>query len=310
MPILADIANRTRENWRGSLLKPEGRGMKFASFKVNGRETWGVIEGPSAVDIGSVLAPRFPDLKSLIAKNGYSEAQAVRTSAPHYEISRISYLPVVPNPSKIFCVGLNYEMHRKETGRSEVAHPTIFTRFSNTQTGHLTDMLRPRVSTDFDFEGELALIIGKSGRYVAPERAFDYVAGYACYNDGSVRDWQHHTHQFTPGKNFPKTGSFGPWMVTPDELPDLGARTIITRLNGQIMQQATIGQMIFDIPTLIEYCSSFNPLECGDVIVTGTPGGVGVKRNPPVWMKPGDIVEVEIDGIGVLRNRIADEEPS
>ena len=283
--------------------------MKFATFKVEGRVTWGVIEGESAADTGSVLGPRFPDLKSMIARNGYREAQAASVSAPRYRIHAIDYLPVVPNPEKIFCVGLNYEMHRKETGRSEVAHPTIFTRFPNTQTGHLTDIVRPHVSSDLDFEGELALIIGKGGRYITRERALAHIAGYACYNDGSVRDWQHHTHQFTPGKNFPKTGSFGPWMVTPEELPDLEARTIMTRLNGNLMQQATFGQMIFDIPTLIEYCSSFNPLECGDVIVTGTPGGVGVKRNPPVWMKPGDIVEVEIDGIGVLRNGIADETP-
>lgn len=266
-----------------------------------------MVEEETAVDIGSVLSGRFPDLKSLIAQGGYDEAQAASASGPRYDLADLSWLPVVPNPDKIFCVGLNYEMHRKETGRAEVAHPTIFTRFPNSQTGHLTDIVRPRVSTDLDFEGELALIIGKGGRYISRDRAFDHIAGYACYNDGSVRDWQHHTHQFTPGKNFPQTGSFGPWMVTPDELPDLGKRTIMTRLNGQIVQQATFGQMIFDIPTLIEYCSSFNPLECGDVIVTGTPGGVGVKRNPPLWMKPGDVVEVEIEGIGVLRNGISDE---
>jgi len=281
--------------------------MRFATFKIRENITWGMVEEETAVDIGSVLSGRFPDLKSLIAQGGYDEAQAASASGPRYDLADLSWLPVVPNPDKIFCVGLNYEMHRKETGRAEVAHPTIFTRFPNSQTGHLTDIVRPRVSTDLDFEGELALIIGKGGRYISRDRAFDHIAGYACYNDGSVRDWQHHTHQFTPGKNFPQTGSFGPWMVTPDELPDLGKRTIMTRLNGQIVQQATFGQMIFDIPTLIEYCSSFNPLECGDVIVTGTPGGVGVKRNPPLWMKPGDVVEVEIEGIGVLRNGISDE---
>lgn len=285
----------------------EGTCMKFATFKVQGRVTWGTVEGDSAVDLGSVPGQPFPDLKSLIAQGGYAEAQRVSASAPRYPLESISWLPVIPNPDKIFCVGLNYEMHRKETGRAEVAHPTIFVRFPNTQTGHLTDIVRPRVSTNLDYEGELALIIGKPGRYISRDRALEHIAGYACYNDGSVRDWQHHTHQFTPGKNFPQTGSFGPWMVTPDELPDMGERTIMTRLNGQIVQQATLGQMIFDIPTLVEYCSAFNPLECGDVIVTGTPGGVGVKRNPPLWMKPGDVVEVEIEGIGVLRNGIADE---
>jgi 2-keto-4-pentenoate hydratase/2-oxohepta-3-ene-1,7-dioic acid hydratase in catechol pathway len=281
--------------------------MRLATFKVGETATWGTIEGESALDLGSVLGDRFPDLKSLIAQGGYREAQDASASAPRYSLEDLEWLPVVPNPEKLFCVGLNYEMHRKETGRAEVSHPTIFIRFANTQTGHLSDIVRPGVSTQLDFEGELALIIGKHGRYISRDRAFDHIAGYACYNDGSVRDWQHHTHQFTPGKNFPGTGSFGPWMVTPEELPNLGARAIMTRLNGEIVQQAMLGQMIFDIPTLVEYCSSFNPLEPGDVIVTGTPGGVGVKRVPPLWMKPGDVVEVEIEGIGVLRNGIADE---
>jgi 2-keto-4-pentenoate hydratase/2-oxohepta-3-ene-1,7-dioic acid hydratase in catechol pathway len=282
--------------------------MKLATFKVAGTATWGMIEGESVFDLGSVLGDRFPDLKSLIAQRGYREAKEARASAPRYSVEDVEWLPVVPNPEKIFCVGLNYEMHRKETGRAEVAHPTIFIRFANTQTGHLTAIARPSVSTQLDYEGELAVIIGKHGRHISRDRAFDHIAGYACYNDGSVRDWQHHTHQFTPGKNFPQTGSFGPWMVTPEELTELGARTIITRLNGEVVQQATLGQMIFDIPTLVEYCSSFNLLEPGDVIVTGTPGGVGVKRVPPLWMKPGDVVEVEIEGIGVLRNGIADED--
>jgi 2-keto-4-pentenoate hydratase/2-oxohepta-3-ene-1,7-dioic acid hydratase in catechol pathway len=288
----------------------ERTGMRLATFKVGETATWGTIEGESALDLGSVLGARFPDLKSLIAQGSYREVQEASASAPRYSLEDLEWLPVVPNPEKIFCVGLNYEMHRKETGRAEVAHPTIFIRFANTQTGHLSDIVRPRVSTNLDFEGELALIIGKRGRSISRDRAFDHIAGYACYNDGSVRDWQHHTHQFTPGKNFPRTGSFGPWMVTPEEVPDLEARTIMTRLNGEIVQQATLGQMIFDIPTLVEYCSSFNPLEPGDVIVTGTPGGVGVKRVPPLWMKPGDVVEVEIEGIGILRNGIADEESS
>jgi len=281
--------------------------MKLASFSVNSRSTWGAIESSSALDLGDVLAPWYPDLKSWIAKGNAAELTRASASAPRHSLDQISWLPVIPNPEKIFCVGLNYELHRKETGRAVVEHPTIFTRFANTQTAHDTDILRPRVSTNLDFEGELAVVIGRPGRYISRDRAFDHIAGYACYNDGSIRDWQHHTHQFTPGKNFPRTGSFGPWMVTPDEFEDLATRRIMTRLNGETVQQAKFGEMIFDIPTLVEYCSSFNPLVPGDVIVTGTPGGVGVKRNPPLWMKPGDVVEVEIDGIGVLRNGIADE---
>jgi 2-keto-4-pentenoate hydratase/2-oxohepta-3-ene-1,7-dioic acid hydratase in catechol pathway len=285
--------------------------MKLASFSVQNRATWGIVDSASALDLGAVFAQSWPDLKSWIgsgiAKGDAKVLNDVSASAPRYDLNEIAWLPVISNPEKIFCVGLNYELHRKETGRAVVDRPTIFARFANTQTGHLTDILRPRVSTHLDFEGELAIIIGKRGRYIARDRALDHIAGYACYNDGSVRDWQHHTHQFTPGKNFPRTGSFGPWMVTPDEFTDMATRGIITRLNGETVQQAKLGEMIFDIPTLVEYCSSFNPLVPGDVIVTGTPGGVGVKRTPPLWMKPGDIVEVEIDGIGVLRNGIADE---
>jgi 2-keto-4-pentenoate hydratase/2-oxohepta-3-ene-1,7-dioic acid hydratase in catechol pathway len=284
--------------------------MKLASFSIRNRSTWGIVDSPSVLDLGAVLRQSYPDLKSWIAQGEQGTLKDAIASAPRYGLDEISWLPVIPNPEKIFCVGLNYELHRKETGRAVVDHPTIFTRFANTQTGHMTDLLRPRVSTRLDFEGELAIVIGKPGRYIAKDRAFNHIAGYACYNDGSVRDWQHHTHQFTPGKNFPRTGAFGPWMVTPEEFSDLAARGIMTRLNGETVQQAKLGDMIFDLSTLIEYCSSFNPLGPGDVIITGTPGGVGVKRTPPLWMKPGDVVEVEIDGIGVLRNGIADETDS
>ncbi len=282
--------------------------MKLASFRIQNRATWGVIDGRLALDMGAALGDAYPDLKACLAQGGLEAVRESMGSAPKYELDDVTWLPVIPNPEKIFCVGLNYELHRKETGRAVVDHPTIFVRFANTQTGHMTNIIRPGVSTDLDFEGELAVIIGKPGRYISRRQAFDHVAGYACYNDGSVRDWQRHTHQFTPGKNFPGTGGFGPWLVTPDEFTDLGTRRIMTRLNGETVQQATLGEMIFDIPTLIEYCSSFNPLVPGDVIITGTPGGVGVKRTPPLWMKPGDVVEVEIDGIGVLRNGIAQEE--
>lgn len=281
--------------------------MKLASFRTNGQPTWGLIQGAEAIDVGAALPAQFPDLKALITASAYDQAQAASTTARRYLLSEIEWLPVVPNPDKILCVGLNYEMHRKETGRAVVCHPTIFGRYANTQVGHQQAIIRPRVSTDLDFEGELALVIAKPGRYISRENALDYVAGYACYNDGSVRDWQHHTHQFTPGKNFPGTGAFGPWMMTPDELGDLSDLRITTRLNGETVQDARLGQMIFDIPTIIEYCSGFTKLEAGDVIVTGTPGGVGVKRTPQLWMKPGDTVEVEVEKLGVLRNTIADE---
>jgi 2-keto-4-pentenoate hydratase/2-oxohepta-3-ene-1,7-dioic acid hydratase in catechol pathway len=281
--------------------------MKLATFKANGTTTWGLIDGEEAVDLGAALRDRYPDLKSAITANALLEAAEQAGDAKRHSLSEIQWLPVIPNPDKILCVGLNYEMHRKETGRAEVDNPTIFARFANSQTGHLTNIIRPRVSTDLDFEGELAVIIGKGGRYIPKAEAWDHIAGYACYNDGSVRDFQRHTHQFTPGKNFPDTGAFGPWMMTPDELGDLEPLRIQTRVNSQVVQDATFEQMIFDIPRIIEYCSSFTKLEPGDVIATGTPGGVGAKRTPPLWLKPGDTVEVEIDRLGTLRNGVANE---
>ena len=281
--------------------------MRFATFHLQGASSWGIIDGNEAVDLGALLGDRYPDLKSAIAADALTEAAAGAARATRHPLSAISWLPVLPNPDKILCVGLNYEMHRKETGRSEVENPTIFTRFANSQIGHGADLVRPRVSHELDFEGELAIVIGKPGRHIVRADALSHVAGYACYNDGSVRDFQRHTHQFTPGKNFPGTGAFGPWMMTPDELGDLASLRLQTRVNGEIVQDATFDQMIFDVPRIIEYCSSFTRLEPGDVIATGTPGGVGAKRTPPLWLKPGDVVEVEIDRLGTLRNGVADE---
>lgn len=280
--------------------------MRLASVEIEGRVSWGCVTADGFADLGVQVRSRFPDLKAVL-KAGFDDFETLVTGAAVVPLEKVTWLPVIPEPEKILCVGLNYEMHRKETGRSEVVHPTIFARFANSQVGHMAPMVRPRVSSQFDFEGELAIVISKGGRYIARERAFDHVAGYACYNDGSIRDYQYHTHQFTPGKNFPGTGAFGPWMVTADEVGDLAGLTISTRLNGEIVQQAKLGEMIFDVPTIIEYCSTFTNLEPGDVIATGTPGGVGAKRNPPLWMKPGDVVEVEIDRVGILRNTITQE---
>src|SRR6201996_662478 len=277
--------------------------MKFASFEINGTKSWGLVDGSDVVDLGG----KFADLKSAIAAGGLAEAANAAGNAKRHPLAKITWLPVIPNPDKILCIGLNYENHRKETGRTEVENPTVFGRFANSQTGHLTNIVRPRVSTDLDYEGELALVIGKAGRYISRKDSSSHIAGYACYNEGSVRDYQRHTSQFTPGKNFPNTGAFGPWLVTPDEAGDLGPLRLQTRLNGEVVQDTTISQMIFDIPRQIEYCSQFTRLEPGDVIVTGTPGGVGSRRTPPVWMKSGDVVEVQIDRIGLLRNGVADE---
>ncbi len=280
--------------------------MKLSSVRIEGRTTWGVVGGDTFVDVGAVMVDHYSGLKAAIAASlrGVEEATM---RAQRYPVDVVEWLPVIPNPEKILCVGLNYEMHRQETGRSEVEHPTIFTRFASSQTGHLSPMVRPKVSVEFDYEGELAVVIGKPGRYIPREQAMAHISGFACYNDGSIRDFQRHTHQYTPGKNFPNTGAFGPWMMTPDELGELSSLSISTRLNGEVVQSAFFDQMIFDIPRQIEYCSQFTRLEPGDVILTGTPGGIGARRNPPLWLRPADVVEVEIEKLGTLRNQVTAE---
>ncbi len=283
--------------------------MRLATFRVAGVTSWGIVDGEMVADVGAALRGRLPDLKAAIAAGALPELAAQAAAARSYALSEVEWLPVIPNPDKILCVGVNYEEHRKETGRAEVGHPTIFARYANSQTGHASAIVRPRVSADLDFEGELAVIVGKPGRHVSRAEALGHVAGYACYNDGSVRDFQRHTHQFTPGKNFPATGGFGPWLTTTDEVGALGPQRLRTRVNGRVVQDATLDQMIFDVPAIIAYCSTFTRLEPGDVIATGTPGGVGARREAPLWLKPGDSVEVEIDGVGLLRNGVVDESP-
>lgn len=276
--------------------------MKYLSFlRPNGTASYGRLENDIVYDLKTDSAPS--DLKAAIADNVLSTLESSETFA----YSQISLLPVIPNPNKIFCVGHNYESHRKETGRDEVANPSIFIRFANSLTAHKSEILMPKVSTSLDYEGELAVIIGKGGRAIAEAEAMNHVAGYACFNDASIRDWQWHTRQFTPGKNFPTTGPFGPYMVTPDEAGNLEHVHVITRLNGEVMQDQPIGDMIFPIAQIIAYVSAFTPLSPGDVIVSGTPGGVGAKRTPPVWMKPGDTIEVEIGPMGTLINTIGQE---
>lgn len=277
--------------------------MKFVSFRNgNGPADWGIVQGEEVVSLTALA----PDLKSFLAA-GKALEPGVAAKQPRYALGNIEFLPLIANPDKIICIGLNYLTHIKEGGRPVPTKPTIFARFANSQLGHLQPIIRPNVSEQLDFEGELAVVIGKTCRHVSKAEAAGVIAGYSCYNDGSIRDWQRHGSQFVPGKNFADTGAFGPWLVTPDEFGDPAKASLETRLNGEVMQHATIDDLVFDIPTLIEYCSTFTVLEPGDVIITGTTGGVGAYREPPVWMKPGDIVEVEISGIGVLRNSIAQE---
>jgi len=279
--------------------------MKFVSFKAKGTNSYGVVDGDGVIDLGKKFGKKYPTLRAVLKDNALAALKkAAKGKKPDYKVSKITFLPVIPDARKIFCAGVNYAEHRAETGRPEIKFPTIFTRFADSQVGHLQPLICPKESTMFDWEGELALIIGKTGRRIPKEKAMSFVAGYACYHDGSVRDWQRHSSQFTPGKNFVATGGFGPYMVTPDEIKDISKSRLTTKINGVIKQDATIDMMIFDMPSLISYCSTFVTLKPGDVIVTGTPGGVGHARNPPEYMKAGDVAEIEITGVGLLCNTV------
>jgi 2-keto-4-pentenoate hydratase/2-oxohepta-3-ene-1,7-dioic acid hydratase in catechol pathway len=283
--------------------------MKLASFTVEGRPTYGIVEGDQVADLESMKNTLGADLKQALALGRLGSVSDEQVSSlPRRALAGVTLLPVIPNPGKVLCIGINYATHVRETGRDMPVYPMIFTRFADSQTAHLQPIVRPTVSHKLDFEGELAIIIGKTARHIRKADALDYVAGYACYNDGSVRDWQKHTLQFVPGKNFPSTGGFGPWLVTRDEISDPQNLELTTRLNGEVMQHTSTRDMIFDVGALIEYCSTFTELAPGDVIVSGTTGGVGAFREPPVWMHPGDVVEVEISRIGTLRNTIVDEQ--
>ncbi len=280
--------------------------MKLISYRDSKGESYGVATNGGVVNVGRTL--KYPDLRTLLDADALQEVRDyVDGRATECVLDDITLLPPVQNPEKIIMVGLNYATHVAEGGRDTPDYPMLFPRYANTQVGHGQAMIRPKASEKLDFEGELAFVVGKAGRHVAKENAYDYVAGYACYNDGSIRDWQRHTGQFMPGKNFIGTGAFGPWLVTTDEIPDPEVMSLVTRLNGEEMQRATIDDLIFGVPDLMEYITTFTELVPGDVVVTGTTGGVGAYRTPPVWMKEGDTVEVVISGIGILRNPITNE---
>ena len=281
--------------------------MKFLSFRAGGAARYGIVDGSKIVDLTRRL--KYADLKTLIAANGFADAaREAKGASADFTTGEIQYDPTIVNPGKIICVGLNYHEHANETGLGGHAHPSIFARWADTQVGHLRPLVCPKATDTFDYEAELAAIIGKAGRHIAEADALNHVAGYSCYNDASVRDFQRHSSQWHPGKNFPGTGAFGPFMVTADEFGAFKDKKIETRVNGNVMQSSTLDKMIFGVPQLIAYISGFTPLSPGDVIVTGTPGGVAWVRKPPPWMKPGDTVEVEIGGVGVLTNPIAAEE--
>ena len=280
--------------------------MKLASYIIDGTNAYGVVQGDQVITVNKHLGSRYPTLRSALESGVLDEIRRVTTDAqPDHKLSDLLFLPVIANPPKILCAGLNYRSHVAETGREMPTKPSMFSRFTDTLLGHQGVMIRPSVSEQFDFEGELAVIIGRAGRHVPPERALEFVAGYTCFMDGSVRDFQ--KISITAGKNFPASGPLGPWMVTADEIPDPSKLTLATRLNGREVQRSTTDLLIYSVPAIISYVSDFTPLEPGDIIATGTPEGVGHKRTPPLWMKAGDVIEVEISGIGTLRNRVEDE---
>lgn len=278
--------------------------MKLLSFSINkNNKSYGIYNGVGIIDLGARLSHKYSSLKALLEEDGgLQEAALYANEAVDFDLDSIQFLPVIERPNKILCVGMNYAEKRVEFGETNSA-PTLFVRFPDSQTGHKTTVLKPAFTNEFDYEGELAIIIGKSGLHISEPEALNHIAGYSCYMDGSVRDWQH--SWFTAGKNWEKTGSFGPWMVTSDEIPDPGHLQLQTFLNGQKMQDDNTANLIHSVPQLIAYISTFTKLSPGDVIITGSPGGVGKKRNPPIFMNEGDLIEIEIEKVGRLQNRIA-----
>ena len=287
--------------------------MKLLSFELGGRASWGVVQGNQVADMGRAY-PQYPTLQSYIAAGRLpAVAQDAASVVADIALDAIRYLPVIPQPEKIVCAIRNYHDHHREVvaaglDRELSAFPPIFLRVWRSQVAHGQPILRPHVSKSLDWEGELAVVIGKEGRNIPAAQAHEYIAGYSVYNDASIREWQFHAKAICAGKNFESTGAFGPWLVTTDEIAPDRALQLTTRLNGELMQSTTTADMIFSVAQQIEYASTIFTLVPGDVIVTGTPGGVGWSKKPPRFMVPGDVVEVEIEGIGVLRNSIAQAE--
>jgi 2-keto-4-pentenoate hydratase/2-oxohepta-3-ene-1,7-dioic acid hydratase in catechol pathway len=287
--------------------------MRLLSFSHAGTESWGAVSGQGVIDLGKALGGKCPGLQDFIASPDYARRdEIVRGRAPDHNLSDIRFLPVIPRPEKIVCLVRNYMDHHQEVlaaglQRELSKFPPIFLRVWRSQVGHGESIVRPKVSHELDWEAELAVIIGKGGRHIAEKDAYSHIAGYSCYNDVSVREWQFHAKQIAAGKNFVGTGPFGPWMVTADEIPDPENLKLELRINGKTEQSSYTRHLIFKIPTIISYCSTIFDLAPGDVLVTGTPAGVGWSRKPPQFLKAGDEVEVEIEKIGVLRNPVIDE---
>lgn len=282
--------------------------MKLVSFHHNGRASYGAVINERVLDLAKHF-PDAPNLASVLADpEKMAKAKAVSaTNLADYALVDVVLAPVIPAPGKIICVGINYVAHAAEAGRKVGNYPVIFQRFAETLLAPNAPLVRPKVSEQFDFEAELAVVIGKGGSHIAPENAMEHVAGYTCFNDASVRDWQFHTHQYGMGKTFRSTGALGPWLVTADEIDDYRTLQIRGILNGEQMQEGTLSELAFDIPNLISYVSQALDWNPGDILATGTPSGIGFKRNPPVFLKAGDVFEVVISQIGTLSNPVVDE---
>jgi len=278
--------------------------MRLLSFSADGKDSFGAVSGDGVVTLNAKVGR--PSLAAALAADGVEALRrAAHGATPDRKLADIKFLPVIPQPNKILCAGVNYRAHAAEVSRELPKQPSMFIRFTDTLVGHGGAMIRPKLSDNFDYEGELALVIGKAGRHIPAERALDHIAGYTIFVDGSVRDYQ--KFSVTSGKNWPGTGPLGPWLVTTDEIPDPGRLTLTTRLNGVQVQHSGTDKLIYSIPQIVSFCSDFTALSPGDIIATGTPEGVGHGRKPPLWMKPGDALEVEITGIGAWRATIVDE---
>jgi 2-keto-4-pentenoate hydratase/2-oxohepta-3-ene-1,7-dioic acid hydratase in catechol pathway len=284
--------------------------MKIATFEVNGRVSYGIVKDRGVVDAGSRLGRRFPDLLAVIAAGQIDQLEKLAAKTPvDFSLADIRLLKPLPNPGKILCVGINYPDRAAEykDNSERPKYPSIFVRFPASLVAHEEPILRPPESKQLDYEGEVALVVGRRARRIAESDAMSCVSGYTICNDGTIRDWlRHGKFNVTPGKNFDRSGSLGPWMVTSDEIGEDSLR-LITRVNGELRQDDTTDRMIFSMPFLISYISHFCALEPGDIVVTGTPTGAGARFDPPRYLVAGDTVEVEVSRIGTLRNRVIDE---
>jgi 2-keto-4-pentenoate hydratase/2-oxohepta-3-ene-1,7-dioic acid hydratase in catechol pathway len=299
---LARLREIILANLPGIGTQGKGNRMKLASFELDGIQQVGIVSGSDLLVITDANWTGGKTLRAMIERDELAAAKA--HASQRVALASVQLLPPVFDPPRIWCVGVNYHEHRIETGRDPTEQPTIFTRTPQSQVGQGVPLMVPAVSGRMDYEAEIAIVVGKPGRAISEAQALAHVAGYSCYNDVSIRDWQRHTSQWIPGKNFEGLGAFGPWLVTPDEMPAPDAMRVIARLNGEVLQDAVASDMIFSIPEIIAYLSTFTTLLPGDVIATGTPGGVGAKRTPPLWMKAGDSIEIEVAGVGVLTNPV------